>query len=72
MLLCLHITCHCCCLLACSYNAEGGGGTGKVQQLPGNKLQLTFDAEGTQCVLVVTSGGQCCLRGTHQISVSTT
>lgn len=28
-----------------SYNAEGGGGTGKVQQLPGNKLQLTFDAE---------------------------
>lgn len=32
--------------LCCSYNAEGGGGTGTVQQLGGNKLQLTFDPQG--------------------------
>lgn len=29
-----------------SYNAEGGGGVGSVQQLGDNKLQLTFDAQG--------------------------
>jgi hypothetical protein len=38
-----------CCFAICvlrSYNAEGGGGTGTVQQLGNNKLQLTFDAPG--------------------------
>jgi hypothetical protein len=29
-----------------SYNAAGGGGTAEVQQLPGNKLKITFDAQG--------------------------
>eukprot|EP00775_Hariotina_reticulata_P001609 gene1609-1949_t len=28
-----------------SYNAEGGGGTAAVQQLPGNKLKITFNAQ---------------------------
>ena len=29
-----------------SYNAEGGGGSGRVQQLGDNKLQLSFDPTG--------------------------
>jgi hypothetical protein len=39
---------------AYSYNAEGGGGTGTVQQLGNNKLQLTFDAQGKQMLPRVT------------------
>eukprot|EP00879_Flechtneria_rotunda_P014911 GHRR01015580.1.p1 GENE.GHRR01015580.1~~GHRR01015580.1.p1 ORF type:complete len:193 (+),score=63.93 GHRR01015580.1:442-1020(+) len=29
-----------------TYNASSGGGTGAVQQLSGDKLQITFDASG--------------------------
>lgn len=29
-----------------AYNASSGGGTGTVQQLGDNKLQITFDTDG--------------------------
>lgn len=43
-----------------SYNAEGGGGTGTVQQLGGNKLQLTFDSQGTSTLQQHQQQVSCC------------
>lgn len=36
-----------------AYNASSGGGTGSVQQLPGDKLQMTFNAEGEDVVTIL-------------------
>lgn len=53
-----HTSCCCCC--CCSYNAEGGGGTGTVQQLGGNKLQVTFDPQGTPTLQQHQQQVSCC------------